>query len=340
MRSDSTRRRLVLRCPKTASQRCGRRLQCRHASRCKTLLPRATDARCALRWALLRGRGVHTHLLPPGVHGQDAQATELPLLPQCGGSRVGGLPSVLALPARARAWQRQHRCERAARGGRCRPDRRRAAQREPHRPAGGAPGGKRSPFAPGVPERVRGFARRVRADATAAAGEAVVDRHRSAGHSGSDGERLRQLAAIQCVASNALPAHAFGSASPRPRSASVGHARFPTGLSAAAGVGGDCCLFSTGARSKAVEHIEDGRYLRTVRVQQGGRQHSGWIMARPVARKPAIELHMSASLAAAVPAVLARAKRVFDLSCNPADISAHARATRSAAPGVEVAWRV
>jgi AraC family transcriptional regulator of adaptative response / DNA-3-methyladenine glycosylase II len=72
---------------------------------------------------------------------------------------------------------------------------------------------------------------------------------------------------------------------------------------------------------EAVEHIEDGRYLRTVRVQQGGKHHTGWIMARPVRRKPAIELQMSASLAAVVPAVLARAKRVFDLSCNPADIA-------------------
>ena len=72
---------------------------------------------------------------------------------------------------------------------------------------------------------------------------------------------------------------------------------------------------------EAVEHIEDGRYLRTVRVEQGGNSQTGWIMARPLRRKPAIELQMSASLAAAVPAVLARVKRVFDLSCNPADIA-------------------
>ncbi len=72
---------------------------------------------------------------------------------------------------------------------------------------------------------------------------------------------------------------------------------------------------------ESVEHIEAGRYLRTVRVQQGGKQHTGWIMARPIKRKPAIELQVSASLAAVVPAVLARAKRVFDLSCNPADIA-------------------
>jgi AraC family transcriptional regulator of adaptative response / DNA-3-methyladenine glycosylase II len=72
---------------------------------------------------------------------------------------------------------------------------------------------------------------------------------------------------------------------------------------------------------QGVEHIEDGRYLRTVCVPQNGKDHSGWIMARPVRRKPAIELRMSASLAAVVPAVLARAKRLFDLSCNPADIT-------------------
>jgi len=72
---------------------------------------------------------------------------------------------------------------------------------------------------------------------------------------------------------------------------------------------------------EAVERIEDGQYLRTVRVQQAEKEHTGWIIARPVRRKSTIELQMSASLAAVVPAVLARAKRAFDLSCNPADIA-------------------
>jgi len=72
---------------------------------------------------------------------------------------------------------------------------------------------------------------------------------------------------------------------------------------------------------EAVEHIDDARYLRTVRVEQGGKRHTGWIAAWPARRKSVIELQLSASLAAAVPAVLARVKRLFDLSCNPAEIA-------------------
>jgi AraC family transcriptional regulator of adaptative response / DNA-3-methyladenine glycosylase II len=84
----------------------------------------------------------------------------------------------------------------------------------------------------------------------------------------------------------------------------------------------DALLSFLGRRAiEGVERIDDLRYLRTVHVEQGGKRHTGWIAAGPAKRKPAVELQMSASLAAAVPAVLARAKRLFDLSCNPAEIA-------------------
>jgi len=85
-----------------------------------------------------------------------------------------------------------------------------------------------------------------------------------------------------------------------------------------------------------VEHIEDGSYLRTVCVQQAGNVHMGWIMVRPLRRKPALELRISASLAGVVPAVLARVKRVFDLSCNPGDIVLALGALAADRPGLRL----
>jgi AraC family transcriptional regulator, regulatory protein of adaptative response / DNA-3-methyladenine glycosylase II len=84
----------------------------------------------------------------------------------------------------------------------------------------------------------------------------------------------------------------------------------------------DALISFLGRRAiEGVEHIAGARYLRTVHVELGAKRHSGWIAAWPAKRKSAIELQISASLAAAVPAVLARAKRLFDLSCNPAEIA-------------------
>jgi AraC family transcriptional regulator, regulatory protein of adaptative response / DNA-3-methyladenine glycosylase II len=71
-----------------------------------------------------------------------------------------------------------------------------------------------------------------------------------------------------------------------------------------------------------VEHIEGARYLRTVRFAQGGKQHTGWVAVSPAKRKPAVEVRMSASLVGAIPSVLSRVKRIFDLTCNPAEVSA------------------
>src|SRR6185295_12303919 len=44
------------------------------------LLPRTAGARCAFRRALFRRRVVDADLLPPGLHGEGAQARELPIL--------------------------------------------------------------------------------------------------------------------------------------------------------------------------------------------------------------------------------------------------------------------
>ena len=202
---------------------------------------------------------------------------ELPLLPQRGGGRVGGLPPLPALPARARPWQRQHRCR--ARGW--------------HKPPpsliedgllnetgidelAARSGRDRSTSAPRVSDGVRRLARRVRTDASAAAGQAPADRHRLAGHRGRDGERLRQLAALQC----AVPRSAIGSVlricarrptadnPPTCSSSQLGY-RPPLDWEALLSFLGDARDRRRGAASRM------GCIARTVRIEQGGKDACG-----------------------------------------------------------------
>jgi AraC family transcriptional regulator of adaptative response / DNA-3-methyladenine glycosylase II len=67
-----------------------------------------------------------------------------------------------------------------------------------------------------------------------------------------------------------------------------------------------------------VEHVQDGAYLRTAHVGT----HTGWIAVMPDATRAALRVAVSGSLSRAVPAVLARVKRVFDLGCDPQRIGA------------------
>src|SRR3954469_7548688 len=66
-----------------------------------------------------------------------------------------------------------------------------------------------------------------------------------------------------------------------------------------------------------VEAIDSGRYRRTMRIERHGAIHTGWIEAVPAHRRPALRITVSASLAAALPAVLGRMKHLFDLACHP-----------------------
>jgi AraC family transcriptional regulator, regulatory protein of adaptative response / DNA-3-methyladenine glycosylase II len=77
-----------------------------------------------------------------------------------------------------------------------------------------------------------------------------------------------------------------------------------------------------GARAVAgVEAVEGGRYRRTVRVAADAKDHLGWIEVGVSARKPALRIAVSASLARALPPVLSRVKALMDLSCNPVEVS-------------------
>lgn len=68
-----------------------------------------------------------------------------------------------------------------------------------------------------------------------------------------------------------------------------------------------------------VEMVRDGRYFRT--VHRDG--HSGWISAGPVPGKPVLQIEVSPSLIPVIRFVIARAKRMFDLTANPGEIEVH-----------------
>jgi AraC family transcriptional regulator of adaptative response / DNA-3-methyladenine glycosylase II len=77
-----------------------------------------------------------------------------------------------------------------------------------------------------------------------------------------------------------------------------------------------------GTRAVAgVEAIEGSLYRRTVRVAADGREHRGWLEVGLSAKKPALRLTLSASLAKAIPPVLARTKSLMDLACHPLEVA-------------------
>ncbi len=66
-----------------------------------------------------------------------------------------------------------------------------------------------------------------------------------------------------------------------------------------------------------VEEVEAGTYRRIVSLKR----HTGWIQVSPSKKKSTLQVIVSASLVHTLPAVLARVKHLFDLSCNPQEIS-------------------
>jgi AraC family transcriptional regulator of adaptative response / DNA-3-methyladenine glycosylase II len=91
--------------------------------------------------------------------------------------------------------------------------------------------------------------------------------------------------------------------------------------------------------SRAIEGIErvDGDvYARALSIEHRGARHIGRVEVRRVARRPALSVAMSPSLARAVPAVLSRIKHAFDLSCDPALVAATLGTLAQARPGLRV----
>lgn len=85
-----------------------------------------------------------------------------------------------------------------------------------------------------------------------------------------------------------------------------------------------------------VEYVEGERYSRTVRIAHNGQEHHGWLSVIPARRKAAVEVSLSVSLVGAIPTVLARIKRLFDLACDPAQIETALGALAAARPGLRL----
>jgi len=85
-----------------------------------------------------------------------------------------------------------------------------------------------------------------------------------------------------------------------------------------------------------VESVEGRRYLRTVRVERGGKVATGWISVAPSRKPRALSVTASASLAGALPAVLSRVKHLFDLACHPDEIASALGALGAAHPGLRL----
>ena len=85
-----------------------------------------------------------------------------------------------------------------------------------------------------------------------------------------------------------------------------------------------------------VEAVDGRRYLRTLHFAHNGKVHAGWMAATLSPRRSALRIVVSASLAAALPAVLARAKHLFDLACNPEEIAAALGPLAASHPGLRL----
>jgi AraC family transcriptional regulator of adaptative response / DNA-3-methyladenine glycosylase II len=84
--------------------------------------------------------------------------------------------------------------------------------------------------------------------------------------------------------------------------------------------------------AEGVESVESGRYARTAGIGK----HAGWISVEPIPGAPALRIEMSTSLAPAFAGIVARVKRLFDLSANPLAIAEHLGGIADMNPGLRV----
>jgi AraC family transcriptional regulator of adaptative response / DNA-3-methyladenine glycosylase II len=85
-----------------------------------------------------------------------------------------------------------------------------------------------------------------------------------------------------------------------------------------------------------VEHVADDVYLRTLRIDQDGVAHRGWIAVRQAHHDDAVRIALSPSLSRVSPLVLARAGRAFDLGCDPGRVAVALGALGERNPGLRV----
>ncbi|MDQ6618934.1 MAG: helix-turn-helix domain-containing protein [Pseudomonadota bacterium] len=85
-----------------------------------------------------------------------------------------------------------------------------------------------------------------------------------------------------------------------------------------------------------VEHVDSDRYVRSLRLEHHGKSHAGWIAVSHSARRPALVVEISTSLAQAISVVLTRVRHAFDTSADPEAIASALGTLGADAPGVRV----
>jgi AraC family transcriptional regulator, regulatory protein of adaptative response / DNA-3-methyladenine glycosylase II len=87
---------------------------------------------------------------------------------------------------------------------------------------------------------------------------------------------------------------------------------------------------------KGVEQVDGDAYRRTVCLSRHAAQYRGWVEVRPARRRVALEVKVDASLVKVLPQALARVRRLFDLSCHPAEVARALGALAERHPGLRV----
>lgn len=94
--------------------------------------------------------------------------------------------------------------------------------------------------------------------------------------------------------------------------------------------------FLAGRTIDRVEAVAAGAYRRAVSIRHRTTQHVGWLAVELVPRRNMLRVTLAGSLAGVVPPVLARVKRLFDLTCRPDEVAAHLGAIAEDEPGLRV----
>lgn len=91
---------------------------------------------------------------------------------------------------------------------------------------------------------------------------------------------------------------------------------------------------------RAIDGVEsvshDGEYRRTVALHGHGTIWRGWLTVRQASGRNEIEVRVSGGLLRVLPQILARVRRLFDLSCHPDTIAQALGPLAEAAPGLRV----
>ncbi|HEY1609564.1 MAG TPA: AlkA N-terminal domain-containing protein, partial [Paraburkholderia sp.] len=85
-----------------------------------------------------------------------------------------------------------------------------------------------------------------------------------------------------------------------------------------------------------VEHVGGDTYARTIVLHHADRDVCGWISVRNAPQRYALDVTLSMSLTPVVGQVLARVRRLFDLSSHPELIDTHLGELAAGAPGMRV----